>query len=563
MFKKTNMSNVLSYYMDFKSKRIAILTLLTSNDYVAELKARYADAKVTIIHKDDLKNKRILDAIHRLRENSYDLFVVYCEDLNFQSRLFILKGISLLAKTKKRLIVDSKGKSIELSYFRFIFVDFPKLVIEFIFGILVITISPLFLSFLSIVNFCFIRKGKGRVSAKRNKLKIAFLHTDFLYGYEKMGGHIAHMIGFSKAMVDLGNKLFFISPSFIPEISENVTPIYKIVPSQFFSNFSIVRRMAYNYKYIVEAKKILKKEKPDFFYHRYSPLNFAGVALSKLLKTHLIVEVNSPVGTIQNRGNQRWLSYSLMRASEQMILSQADDIIVVSETIKKYLNANGIKRDKVIVNPNGVDPNVFNPSINGDEIRRKYGLKDRIVIGFSGNFVRWHGIPNLIKAIANVVLHNPNVHLLLIGDSELRHTYEQIARRRNLDKYITFTGVIPYTKVPKYLAACDILVSPQIPIINGVDYHQSPVKIFEYMAMGKPVIASNLGQIGRILKHEETALLVEPRNIDQLTKGILRLIDDKKLAEKLAKRTREEVIKNFTWQKNAERIISLYTKRKV
>lgn len=126
---------------------------------------------------------------------------------------------------------------------------------------------------------------------------------------------------------------------------------------------------------------------------------------------------------------------------------------------------------------------------------------------------------------------------------------------------MTFTGAIPHSEVPEYLAACDILVSSQIPIVEGFDYHQSPVKIFEYMAMGKSIIASNLEQIGRILKDEETTLFVEPGNINQLAKGILRLVDDKKLAKRLGKKAREEVIKNFTWQKNAERVISLYTKR--
>jgi len=369
------------------------------------------------------------------------------------------------------------------------------------------------------------------------------------------------MVGFSRAVVELGNKLFFISPSSIPEISENITQVYKITPSQFFSDFSMAQTVAYNYKYIIEAKKILKKEKPDFFYQRYSPLNFGGVVLSKLLKTRLIVEINSPVGTIQNRGNQRWLSYCLMRVFERMILSQADDIVVVSEAIKRYLNANGIRRNKVIVNPNGVDPDVFSSSINEDEVRRKYGLKDKTVVGFSGNFVRWHGIPNLIKAISNVILYNSNIHLLLIGDSKLRRRYQQMVKEKNLDEYVTFTGAIPYSEVPEYLAACDILVSSQIPIVDGLDYHQSPVKIFEYMAMGKPIIASNLGQISRILQHEETALLVEPGNISQLAKGILRLIHDKELARGLGKKAREEVIRNFTWQKNAERVISLYTKR--
>ena len=93
--------------------KIGIFALFNWEAYIAKLKAKYPEAEITVIYKDDLKNERFLNAIRRLRENSYDLFVVYCEDLNFQSRLFFLKAICLLAKTKKRLIIDSKGKSIE------------------------------------------------------------------------------------------------------------------------------------------------------------------------------------------------------------------------------------------------------------------------------------------------------------------------------------------------------------------------------------------------------------------------------------------------------------------
>jgi len=104
--------------------KIGLLVLFTAEDYVASLKAKCPEVKVAFISKHDLNNNRILDAIHSLREEPYDLFVVYCEDLNFQTRLFILKGISFLAKAKKRLIMDSKGKSIEPSYFGFVFSEF-------------------------------------------------------------------------------------------------------------------------------------------------------------------------------------------------------------------------------------------------------------------------------------------------------------------------------------------------------------------------------------------------------------------------------------------------------
>lgn len=110
--------------------------------------------------------------------------------------------------------------------------------------------------------------------------------------------------------------------------------------------------------------------------------------------------------------------------------------------------------------------------------------------------------------------------------------------------------------IQDYLAICDILVSPHCPQIDGREFFGSPTKLFEYMAMGKAIVASNLGQIGKVLEDGKTAILVEPGNVDALVNGILKLAKDKNLREKLGKSARKEVIKNYTWRQHTKRILN-------
>ena len=112
--------------------------------------------------------------------------------------------------------------------------------------------------------------------------------------------------------------------------------------------------------------------------------------------------------------------------------------------------------------------------------------------------------------------------------------------------------------MPKLLDACDILVAPHIPLTDGSEFFGSPTKIFEYMAMGKAIVASRLGQIGEVLVDEETALLVEPGNVGELGNAIVRLIESETLRMRLGSRAREVAAREHTWTHNAQRVLEAY-----
>jgi glycosyltransferase involved in cell wall biosynthesis len=118
------------------------------------------------------------------------------------------------------------------------------------------------------------------------------------------------------------------------------------------------------------------------------------------------------------------------------------------------------------------------------------------------------------------------------------------------------TGLVPQEEGPAHLAACDILASPHVANADGTPFFGSPTKLFEYMAMGKGIVASNLGQIGQVLEHNRTAWLVVPGDIDALVNGLEHLIDDETLRRTLGAEARREVVARYTWHEHTGRTIA-------
>ncbi|MCX8011348.1 MAG: glycosyltransferase family 4 protein, partial [Ignavibacteria bacterium] len=125
-----------------------------------------------------------------------------------------------------------------------------------------------------------------------------------------------------------------------------------------------------------------------------------------------------------------------------------------------------------------------------------------------------------------------------------------------LEQKIIFTGIVPHSEAPQYLSACDILVSPHLGFETNQRFFGSPTKLFEYMAMGKAIVASDLEQIGKVIIDGINGLKVNPGNVDELAEKILSLAGDKTLQKKLGENARNDVIKNYTWEMNAKRVLN-------
>ncbi|MFS8085223.1 MAG: glycosyltransferase family 4 protein, partial [Acidobacteriota bacterium] len=229
-----------------------------------------------------------------------------------------------------------------------------------------------------------------------------------------------------------------------------------------------------------------------------------------------------------------------------------------SDVERRNLLQTGIADEKIIVNPNGVDVDRFRPDAGGTAVRDQLGIgKSETLAGFVGTFGPWHGVLTLAEAVT-LLPEDCGVRFVLVGAGRFRDEVERIIRAAGKQHQVIFTGHVKHQRVPALLDACDILLSPHVPLEDGSEFFGSPTKLFEYMAMGKGIVASRLGQIGDVLVDEETALLVEPADARQLADAILRLSRSSELRDRLGAAARRAAVVKHTWKHNAARVIDGY-----
>jgi glycosyltransferase involved in cell wall biosynthesis len=399
------------------------------------------------------------------------------------------------------------------------------------------------------------KKTSQKVAAE---IKLAYLRTDFIFG-TKAGGSVGHIAGVINGFIEKYAGVFILSADKLELIDGEKTRMNIIKPEAKYNFLAEMPELHYNGYLFKKACSIFQKEKPNLIYQRYSLNNYTGVTLAGEFGLPFILEYNgSEVWVARNWG--RPLRFEKLSSKIELLNFQAADLItVVSKPLKDEITGRGIPAEKILVNPNGVDPERYRPDINGGRIRQQYGLDGKIIVGFIGTFGNWHGAEVLAKAAVKLVneLEAPRAaHFLFIGDGVKLPETRQNIRDGKIEDRTTFTGLVPQDQGPEYLAACDILIAPHVPNPDGSPFFGSPTKLFEYMAMGRGIVASNLDQIGEVLEHGRTAWLTEPGNAASLAEGILALIRDERLRQQLGENARAEVLAKYTWSQHVNRTLA-------
>jgi glycosyltransferase involved in cell wall biosynthesis len=384
-----------------------------------------------------------------------------------------------------------------------------------------------------------------------------YLKTDLWFSTQ-VGGSVTHMAGVANHLAAGGWSPWVFATASNPLLSAEVRA-NRILPDESFWDFREVPALRFSRKICGNVKEALGGERPAFIYQRYSLNNYAAVRLAQHLSVPLVTEYNgSEVWISQNWGHP--VAYpQISEEIERLNLDAADLIVVVSTASKDELISRGVDSSRILINPNGVDAEFFNPKVEDSELRRTLGLAGCRVIGFIGTFGPWHGTEELVRAFSRLLERFPEkkekLHLLMVGDGVMRNAAEKMASELNIHQYCTFTGQVPQVDGPRYLACCDILVAPQVPNPDGTPFFGSPTKLFEYMAMGRPIVASRLGQMEEVLDHGQTAWLVEPGDPEALADGIANLLADEGLCSHLGETARGEVLAKHTWQVHVNRIL--------
>ncbi len=384
--------------------------------------------------------------------------------------------------------------------------------------------------------------------------KIVYLRTTPGPGTQ-LGGAASHINGFLNAAEQLGASVSLVSNDEIAGL--DAAKAITIIRPEPIGTSRAAFDIRNNLLFTKAATAEIEKQQPDFIYQRYSRFSWAGVDASLKTGLPLFLEYNGSevwVGRHWDRVNR----LDLLERYERLNLSAAARIFVVSDVERRNLEAAGVLTNKVIVNPNGVDTDTFRPGTGGDQARKKFDVGDNETLaGFIGSFGPWHGVQALAEAIRQIPATS-GIRFLLVGSGSLLGQIKELLAAEEQSGRVIFTGSVNHRDVPVLLDACDMLVSPHVPLEDGSDFFGSPTKIFEYMAMGKGIVASRLGQIGEVLSHEATALLVNPGHVEELSEAIVRLAEDRSLRERLGQAARREAIQHHTWKHNAQTVLNTY-----
>jgi glycosyltransferase involved in cell wall biosynthesis len=369
------------------------------------------------------------------------------------------------------------------------------------------------------------------------------------------GGAISHIRGFLYGLKGIGRSCRVFSGT---ALSQDAFENELVAPRGSSYFFWEANMLAYNQVFAREAQKHLLSVNPGAFYQRHCRFAVAGALLSRRLQIPLILEYNGPQGWIADHWDPTPFR-NLVRLCEEVSLRCAARIIVVSEALRAELAGRGFRANRIRVNPNAVDPDYFFPGRGREAGRRELNVNpDEVLVGFTGSFSLWHGIEILQQAIISLLsVPRPcRLRFVLVGNGLLHEEMRSALAAYEKTGAVTFTGSLPSDKVAEYLDASDILVSPHIPMPDGSRFFGSPTKLFEYMAMGKGIVASRLEQLAEVLEHDRTAWLVTPGDVDELAEGILRLAMDPAKCAALGAAARRAAIEHHGWARNVSWALS-------
>jgi len=299
------------------------------------------------------------------------------------------------------------------------------------------------------------------------------------------------------------------------------------------------------------AARHVRAHRPNFIYERNSLWGMTGLWLARKYSLPLVLEVNAPLAYEQKQ--YRGLTFSsLAEWTERMIWCGADLIVVVSESLRRHLQEAGVRPERIRVLPNAVDANLFHNRLDGEPVRKRFHLGSRFVVGFLGTFKQWHGADLLMEAFQRLHQGDPDMHLLLVGDGPLRESLQEKIRQAGLEHEVTLAGKVTHQEVPLYLATMDVAVAPYPDLSK---FYFSPLKLFEYMAAGRAIVASRLGQVAEVIVDGESGLLFKPGDVEDLVRCIRRLREDSRLRLALGKQA-SMTSRSYTWSKNASQVVA-------
>ena len=409
--------------------------------------------------------------------------------------------------------------------------------------------------------------------------RIVFANGNLWFGV-KAGGSVGHIAGVLQGFARSGlhTEYLAVAP---PETDHAAV---RFTPLDLPGAFGLPVELNHSRFHDVVQRHIdrLLETPTRFLYQRMSIANYAGVVAARGAGLPLVLEYNgSEVWAARHWGTP--LRYEdVAKAAEDACLKHAALVVTISDVLREELRDRGVAEDRIIWYPNCVDPQVYDPerfdTEARSELRASLGIPtDAVLVTFVGTFGAWHGAEILARAIARFVDRNElrpsdaTAHFLFVGDGVRMPAVRRVLDADSYRRNVSFAGLVPQSDAPSYLAASDVLVSPHVANTDGSRFFGSPTKLFEYMAMGKAIVASDLDQIGDVLQPalrtaalphgspcsaREVAVLTSPGDENELACGIRFLVGNASWRTVLGENARSRALSRYTWDHHVGAILA-------
>lgn len=365
-------------------------------------------------------------------------------------------------------------------------------------------------------------------------------------------GCSTHVRETCRTMAKMGHRVLVASPNPGPDKPKDLPfefvrlpQVSKKLPGSDF------RYLSNNVVMYRALKRVVRDFKPDAIYERHALYSFVGLKIERQLKIPRILEVNTRLAMENlNRLHFPWLA----DWSEKRIFRLARRIIVISEPLRFFMLDIGKKDRHVKVIPIGVDPELFNPNVDGAPARKEFGLQNGVtVIGYLGAFNYYHRFDLMLPLVKRLTESGYHVKVLAVGgDPHKLEKFKRRARRMNIYDHFQFTGAVPYDNLPYYIAAMDFTVVP------GHTPSATPTKIFEFGAMNKACIAPDYIPIRSLMEGGAEDLIFIPENLDSLYERVELLLTKPTRREELARALHDNILAHHTWDNHINEILKLY-----
>lgn len=368
------------------------------------------------------------------------------------------------------------------------------------------------------------------------------------------GGPTVHRDEFVGAASDLGvNLAVQFHPRIVGADSGKVS-LGQQVKRWFYHRWTDWALLLMAVKHTPASVRTILRTRPQVLLLRYT-VQFPTILAARILGIPVVLQIEAPYYLHAAYAHDRLRFPAFWQWLERRVIGLASAVLVISKLAYSHYVSLGFAPEKFTVVPNGVDLSRFDPNICGKAIRQRYQTGDKVVVGFVGRFEEYAGIDWFLEHLPDLGPAIDDIAVLIVGAGPLESRLKEIVVRLDLVKRVSFAGFVCHAEIPKYISSFDIAVAPyrKVELFYG-----SPMKIYEYQAMGKPVITPRMGQSEELIQHGENGLLYEPDDVETMLVVLRLLIQDADLRLRLgraAQKRSHEVA--WTWEQHAAAILKV------